>query len=86
MQGERRRRGLDGAIIAALGAVQRAQPGERAALQRAIAGQPRGALGLLQVGEREMRLGSTRLMEELGVQLDAMAEQADALRAEGRTV
>ncbi len=68
---------------AVLDAAQQAGAKPIAASQlRAIAGRGMAA----QVGEREMRLGSTRLMEELGVQLDAMAEQADALRAEGRTV
>ena len=38
------------------------------------------------VGERDLRLGSTRLMDELGVDLSPMAKRAAALQAEGRTV
>jgi len=49
---------------------------------RAIAGRGMAA----KVGERDLRLGSTRLMEELQVDLSILAAQADALRAQGRTV
>ncbi len=49
---------------------------------RAIPGRGMAAM----VGERDLRLGSTRLMDELGVDLAPMSAQADALRAQGRTV
>ncbi len=49
---------------------------------RAIAGRGMAA----RVGKRDLRLGSTRLMEELKVDLSGLATQADALRAQGRTV
>ena len=49
---------------------------------RAIAGRGMAA----RVGERDLRLGSTRLMEELQVDLSSLMAQADALRAQGRTV
>jgi len=39
-----------------------------------------------QVGGRELRLGSTRLMEELRVELAALQSAARQLQAEGRTV
>jgi Cu+-exporting ATPase len=38
------------------------------------------------VDKRELRLGSSRLMDELGVGLGAMAQRAATLQAEGRTV
>jgi Cu+-exporting ATPase len=38
------------------------------------------------VGERDLRLGSTRLMNELAVPLDRMGALAEALQSEGRTV
>jgi Cu+-exporting ATPase len=38
------------------------------------------------VDKRALRLGSSRLMDELGVGLDAVAQRAAALQAEGRTV
>jgi len=49
---------------------------------RAIAG--RGVAGRL--GERELRLGSTRLMTELKVDTTPLAARAAQLQAEGRTV
>ena len=49
---------------------------------RALAGRGMAAT----VDKRELRLGSRRLMDELGVGLDAMAQRAAALQAEGRTV
>ncbi|WP_119154567.1 heavy metal translocating P-type ATPase [Caldimonas tepidiphila] len=49
---------------------------------RAIAG--RGVAG--RVGGVELQLGSSRLMEELGVDMSALRERAAALAAEGRTV
>ncbi len=49
---------------------------------RALAG--RGVAA--EVDGRALRLGSGRLMEELGVALDALAERASALQAQGRTV
>jgi Cu+-exporting ATPase len=39
-----------------------------------------------QVNGREMRLGSTRYMQELGVDLGTLQGRADALQGEGRTV
>jgi Cu+-exporting ATPase len=44
----------------------------------------RGVAGT--VDGRSLRLGSARLMQELGVDLAPLAARADALRAEGRTV
>jgi len=38
------------------------------------------------VDGRDLRLGSGRLMDELGVDLAALADHADALQAQGRTV
>jgi Cu+-exporting ATPase len=38
------------------------------------------------VGEREMRLGSARFMDELKVDLSPLRERAEALQAQGRTV
>ncbi len=49
---------------------------------RAIPGRGMAA----RVGGRDLRLGSTRLMEELKVDLAPMASQAQALQAQGRTV
>jgi Cu+-exporting ATPase len=49
---------------------------------RALPG--RGMAALL--GGRDLRLGSTRLMEELGVDLTPSAAMAGALQAQGRTV
>jgi Cu+-exporting ATPase len=49
---------------------------------RAVPG--RGVEGRLD--DRLLRLGSTRWMDELGVPLDALAERARALQAEGRSV
>ncbi len=49
---------------------------------RALAGRGMAA----RVNGRDLRLGSTRLMDELGVARDALAGQADALQAQGRTV
>ena len=54
----------------------------RAAQVRAIAG--RGVAA--QVGGRELRLGSTRLMEELKVDLGALAARAAQLQGQGHTV
>ncbi len=39
-----------------------------------------------EVGGRELRLGSTRLMNESGVDLSALTQRADELRAAGSTV
>ncbi|MEO9063683.1 MAG: heavy metal translocating P-type ATPase [Burkholderiaceae bacterium] len=39
-----------------------------------------------EVDGRQMRLGSSRLMDELGVDVSALRSQADRLAAEGRTV
>jgi Cu+-exporting ATPase len=55
---------------------------ERAADVRAIAG--RGVAA--RVGGRELRLGSTRLMNELQVDISALQARAQALQREGRTV
>ena len=49
---------------------------------RAIPGRGIGAT----VGERDLRLGSSRLMDELGVDLTFLAAQAGVLQTEGRTV
>ncbi len=49
---------------------------------RALPG--RGIAGT--VNARELQLGSTRLMDELGVDREALAAHAQALQAEGRTV
>jgi len=49
---------------------------------RALAGRGMAA----NVAGRDVRLGSTRLMEELGVDLSALAPRAAALQTEGRTV
>jgi Cu+-exporting ATPase len=49
---------------------------------RAVAGRGMSAL----VEGRELRLGSPRYMQELGVDLGAFATRAQALEAEGRTV
>ena len=49
---------------------------------RAMAGRGMAA----QFGARELRLGSTRLMEELNVDLGALAARARALQAQGFTV
>jgi P-type Cu+ transporter len=49
---------------------------------RAIPGRGMAA----KVGERDLRLGSSRLMDELKVDLAPMATQAAALQAQGRTV
>ncbi|CAH0355594.1 cation-translocating P-type ATPase [Aquabacterium sp. CECT 9606] len=49
---------------------------------RALAG--RGVAAL--VGGRDLRLGSTRLMQELGVELHALQERAEELQQQGRTV
>jgi Cu+-exporting ATPase len=49
---------------------------------RAVAGRGMAA----QVNGRELRLGSTRFMVELGVDLSALQGRADALQGEGRTV
>jgi P-type Cu+ transporter len=54
----------------------------RAANVRAIAGRGMAA----QVDGRELRLGSTRLMDELKVDQAELAQRAAALQAEGRTV
>ncbi len=53
-----------------------------AAEVRALAGRGMAAT----VDGRALRLGSTRLMDELGVDRGALASRADALQAEGRTV
>ncbi|MEJ6022133.1 heavy metal translocating P-type ATPase [Ramlibacter sp. PS4R-6] len=57
-------------------------PFERASNVSAIAG--RGVAA--QVGGRELRLGSTRLMKELGVDLSALQARARELQDQGRTV
>ena len=49
---------------------------------RAVAGRGMAA----RVEGRDLRLGSTRFMQELGVDLTAFQARADALEAEGRTV
>ena len=49
---------------------------------RALPG--RGIAGTVQ--GRELQLGSTRLMDELGLSREALQERAQALQAEGRTV
>ncbi len=49
---------------------------------RSLAGRGMAAL----VDGRELRLGSNRLMDELGVEREGLAQQADALQAQGRTV
>lgn len=49
---------------------------------RAVAGRGMSAA----VEGRELRLGSTRWMQELGVSLDRLLERATRLQAEGRTV
>ncbi len=54
----------------------------RASAVRALPG--RGMAG--EVDGRQLRLGSSRLMEELGVDCSALRSQADRLAAEGRTV
>ncbi|AMO23967.1 hypothetical protein GCM10027034_19300 [Ramlibacter solisilvae] len=55
---------------------------DKATQVRAIAG--RGVAA--RAGERELRLGSTRLMNELKVDTTALAARAAQLQAEGRTV
>ncbi len=54
----------------------------RASDVRALPGRGMAA----EVDGRQMRLGSSRLMEELGVDRSALGSQADLLAAEGRTV
>jgi Cu+-exporting ATPase len=49
---------------------------------QALAGRGIGAV----VQGRALRLGSTRLMQELGADMQAWASEADALRAQGRTL
>ncbi len=49
---------------------------------RAIAGRGMAAM----VGQRDLRLGSTRLMKELNVDLGAMSMRATKLEGQGRTV
>ncbi len=49
---------------------------------RALAGRGMAA----RVGERDLRLGSTRLMQELGVNLQALDARAGQLQQQGRTV
>ncbi len=49
---------------------------------RAVAGRGMAA----RVDGRELRLGSTRYMQELGVSLDALSARMAALQAEGRTI
>ena len=49
---------------------------------RALAG--RGVAAM--VGTQDLRLGSSRLMQELNVDLGALADRATALQAQGRTV
>ncbi|MDP3137762.1 MAG: heavy metal translocating P-type ATPase [Burkholderiaceae bacterium] len=49
---------------------------------RAIAGRGMAAM----VGQRDLRLGSTRLMKELNVDLGAMSMRATELEGQGRTV
>ena len=49
---------------------------------RAVAGRGMAAT----VGGRDLRLGSTRMMEELGADLGALSARAAQLQAEGRTV
>ncbi len=68
------------AVLAA--ATQAAVNVPAAAQVRAVAGRGMAA----QVGGRELRLGSTRYMQELGVDLDALQARADALQGQGRTV
>ncbi|MEO7940416.1 MAG: heavy metal translocating P-type ATPase [Burkholderiaceae bacterium] len=66
---------LDAAKAAGLAALPATQV-------RALAG--RGVAAV--VADRQLRLGSNRLMDELGVSTDALSERAGALQAEGRTV
>ena len=54
----------------------------RASDVRALPGRGMAA----EVEKRQLRLGSSRLMEELGVDCSALRSQADRLAAEGRTV
>jgi P-type Cu+ transporter len=65
-------------------AVLAAVPGpfERATDVQALAGL--GLTGTVQ--QRSLRLGSTRLMQQLGAEPGALAERAAALQAQGRTV
>jgi len=68
---------------AVLGAAADAGIQASAATQvRAIPGRGMAAT----VGGHELRLGSTRLMEELGVDLAQFTKQASALQADGRTI
>jgi Cu+-exporting ATPase len=66
------------ATVEAAGAI----PFERGTNVRAIAG--RGVAA--QVQGRDLRLGSTRLMNELAVDIAALRVRAEALKSEGRTV
>ena len=58
----------------------------RAGAERAVAG--KGVAARVTLGDEplELRLGSTRWMEELGVDLQPLAARAAELQAEGRTV
>jgi Cu+-exporting ATPase len=66
-------------LAAALESAARLSP---ASDVHALAGRGMAAI----VDKRELRLGSSRLMDELGVGLGAMAQRAATLQAEGRTV
>lgn len=68
------------AVLAAAQAQGLAVP--RASQMRALAGRGMAA----RVEGRELRLGSARLMRELGVSVADLAARAEALQAEGRTV
>ncbi|MFT3664494.1 heavy metal translocating P-type ATPase [Piscinibacter sp.] len=62
-----------------------AKPGGPSASASALRALPgRGIAGT--VDGRELQLGSTRLVDELGIARGALAERAQALQAEGRTV
>jgi Cu+-exporting ATPase len=65
-------------------AVTQASPLPAPAAQDVQAVPGRGVAGV--VDARSLRLGSTRFMDELGAPLGALAAQAEALQAQGRTV
>ena len=67
---------------AAIGARRSSSACPAPAQVRAVAGRGMAA----QVDGRELRLGSTRYMQELGVDLGTLQGRADALQGEGRTV
>ncbi|MCY4746869.1 heavy metal translocating P-type ATPase [Pelomonas sp. UHG3] len=68
---------------AVMGAAKRERVGVPMASEvRAVAGRGMAAV----VRQRQLRLGSSRYMQELGVDLTALEARAQALRASGRTV